>query len=337
MGNNRIIPHSRPTIDVDDIEAVNKIVASGKHADGKTVKKFERAFKEKVGAKYAIATSSGSSALFIALYHHPKNSRVMVPSIGCLALVNAIRLANLIPMVADVHPITLNLLNKPIFELSSNITQDQKIVVFPYMFGNPVGFQTEYDNVKVIEDFAQALGSKRPRKTAIFSFYSNKMIASGYGGMITTNDKKEYSIFKDYLDCDQRKDSKPCFNLKMSDIHATLGLSQLKKLDKFIKKRRKIAEIYSCAFRDNIFDFNPNHVFYRYVIRVKDASSFIKKSHNEGVYCQRPIFRPLHRYFGGTCPVADNVYKEAVSIPIYPSLTEKEICKVIDVVVKLKK
>jgi dTDP-4-amino-4,6-dideoxygalactose transaminase len=200
-------------------------------------------------------------------------------------------------------------------------------------------------DVPIIEDCAQALGSEyaqRPVGTfgiaAIYSFYATKVITTGEGGMVVSNSKDIADRIRDLKTYDQKDDYKIRFNYKMTDIQAALGLGQLQRLDSAIRRRRAIAKQYTTAFKIlslNLPAEDPGHIFFRYVLGLdRDAFSFIQTLANQSVGCNRPIFLPLHRQLKRKgCPVSDNAWKNSLSIPIYPSLTDAEVTTVIDAVI----
>jgi dTDP-4-amino-4,6-dideoxygalactose transaminase len=155
--------------------------------------------------------------------------------------------------------------------------------------------------------------------------------------MVVSNSKDIADRIRDLKTYDQKDDYKIRFNYKLTDIQAALGLAQLERLDTIIGRRRAIAEKYTRAFKIlglNLPPQNSGHIFFRYVLGLNtDSLSFIQALTNKGVGCDRPIFLPLHRQLNRKgCPVSEEAWKNSLSIPIYPSLTDEEVTRVIDAV-----
>jgi dTDP-4-amino-4,6-dideoxygalactose transaminase len=203
--------------------------------------------------------------------------------------------------------------------------------------------------IPVIEDCAQALGSTYKGKPcgrkgiiSIFSLYATKMIAAGEGGVVCTNDKRISENIQDLNNYDMRNSFRVRYNYKMSDLTAGIVLSQLKKLDYFVKRRILIAQQYKKAFSFLPFEFqkalpkaSPN--YYRFVVCSPLAKKIINITRKYKVMCDRPIYKPLHHYLNtgrGDFQGTDYLWKQAISIPIYPALSNKEILTIIDAVHK---
>ncbi|MCK4851693.1 MAG: DegT/DnrJ/EryC1/StrS family aminotransferase, partial [Candidatus Omnitrophica bacterium] len=225
-------------------------------------------------------------------------------------------------------------------------TAGAKAVIVPHMFGNPADLERiEEPGIPLVEDCAHSVGALYGnRRTgsmgrfSILSFYANKMLACGEGGAILSDDGDILDFARDRRDYDEKADYKVRYNCKMTDIQAALGLVQLKRLPDMIRRRKMIAARYDEAFADmhlcppaGEFD----HVYYRYVLRTgKDPAGIIACMREKGIMCSKPVFKPLHRYlemrsgFRNT----DEAYSNALSIPVYPSLTEEERERVIKAV-----
>jgi dTDP-4-amino-4,6-dideoxygalactose transaminase len=207
------------------------------------------------------------------------------------------------------------------------------------MFGNPAELDPLLElGVPVIEDCAQSLGAEYKSRQvgslgeiSVFSFYATKMITTGEGGMILTDDEQTHSRLIERRDYDRKALSPTRYNYKMTDIQAALGLAQLRKLHTFIEKRRHIASLYNDALSK--CDIGLPHetasgcsVFYRYVVMLNGIEQVREKASNAGIACERPVSKPLHRHLQiGECPNSDKAYDCALSIPLYPSLSKEEI------------
>jgi perosamine synthetase len=169
---------------------------------------------------------------------------------------------------------------------------------------------------------------------AIFSFYATKMMATGEGGMVTSNSPEFIARIRDLKTYDGKTADKVRYNYKMTDVQAALGEVQLARLAYFIAQRRKIARTY----RENLKFLNlklpaeiDEHIYYRFVIGLEtDCEGFIRKLAQEAVGCSRPVFLPIHRHLKKDgYPVTDKVWDTSLSIPIYPSLSNSEIERII--------
>ncbi len=339
------IPHSKPTIDQEDIDEVREVLASGMIAQGEKVKEFEEAFARFIGTKYAVACSSGTSALHIALLSLEirNEDEVILPSYVCSSPYLACVHAGAIPRIADVDPLDCNISAEGVKKVKSS---KSRAVIVPHMFGMPAEIgEIEEEGIRIIEDCAQSVGAEYGGMkvgafgaVSVFSFYATKMMTTGEGGMLVTDDKEISARSKEFRDYDMRPLSPPKYNYKMTDFQAALGISQLKKLDSFIDRRRELAAFYM----DRLSEFeislpptfpNRRSVFYRYVIMVDDPDRLRRIALKKGITCERPVFLPLHRSLPSyRCPISEEVYTRALSIPLYPRLSDDETEHVVDTI-----
>ena len=336
------IPHSRPTIGPEEAKAVSEVIESGYIAEGEVVKKFESAFAKRFGVDFAISTNSGTSALHLTLLAMGVGSgdEVIIPSFVCSALLNAVNYTGATPIPADIDPDSYNL---DVADVQRRIKKCTKAIVVPHLFGLAADMKPflEFD-VPVIEDCAQSIGATYhglPAGTigaaAIFSFYATKVITTGEGGMVVCKSEDIAAQIRDLKSYDKREDYKVRFNYKMTDIQAALGIVQLKRLESIIRRRKAIAERYDSAF--SAFDLkrppvDSGHIYFRYVLGLKmDSRPWIQELARMGIICDRPIHFPLHQNLKlSGFPVAEKAWKQSLSIPIYPTLTDEEISRIID-------
>ena len=333
-----IIPHSRPTIDQEDIRAVAEVLASGMIAQGEKVREFENAIAGFVGMKYGVAVSSGTSALHLALLGLGvgPGDEVIMPSYVCSSPYLATVHAGAVPKIVDI---SLEDLNVSAATAKKQLTSRTKAIIVPHMFGTPAELDELSElGVPLIEDCAQSLGAEyRGRRVgcfgelSVFSFYATKMITTGEGGMVLTNNKKFYDRMVDSRDYDRKPLTPVKYNYKMTDFQAALGLNQLNKLDDFIERRRRIASVYNERFSGSDVELPsaPSHkgpVFFRYVIMLQEMAVVQNRARKSGIMCEKPVYMPLHKYLPiFECSNSDRVFDHALSIPLYPSLSEKEI------------
>jgi perosamine synthetase len=332
------IPHSRPTIDHEEIAAVTAVLGSGQLAQGEQVLQFEKDLALLVDVGGAVAVSSGTAALHLSLLALKigEGDEVVIPSFVCPALLNAIRYVRAAPILADIDQESFNI---DVRDLKCRITRKTKAVIVPHMFGLPADIREIVAlGVPVIEDCAQALGSRYKGAPSgsfgalsIFSFYATKVICTGEGGMVAANDGQLLDRIRDLRDYDEKADDRLRYNCKLTDLQAALGLTQLRKLPALISRRRVLARQYDEFLRKRLLPApacppDRDHIYYRYVIRTKRVAELLAAGESVGIAYRRPVFKPLHHYLGMTgYPQTEAAFLETVSLPIYPSLHDEEI------------
>ncbi len=338
--NKRII-HSKPTLDFDDISYVTEAIHRGDLATGNFVREFVSAMSSYTGRNYGIATSNGTAALHLALrsLDVKENDEVIIPSYACNSLLNVVAYCGATPILVDINKDDYNMSYK---DCKAKISSKTKAIILPHMFGKPVK-DIEYFlklGIPIIEDCALSIGASHKGKKvgsfgsiSVFSFYATKMMAAGVGGMVLTDDESLIKSLTSLTSYDNRTMFGESYNYKMSDLQAALGLSQLKKLDRFVEKRKELANKYTSIFKNANIDFAlPPHdgenIFFRYIIKHPNPDLFIEHVKARGVDVAKPIFMPLHSYLGfsdESFPNTSAAYKSSVSIPIYPSLADLDL------------
>lgn len=334
------ISHSMPTIGDLDIKSVSELIGSSSIATGNTVDKLSSVICSYTRRRAAIATSSCTSALHLGLrtLGIGKGDEVILPSFLCYSVLSAVLQTGASPVLVDINENDFNISYE---STSACITKQTKAIIVPHLFGTPVSNIDNFTSlgIPVIEDCAQSLGADHNEKKvgsfgtmSAFSFYATKMIAGGVGGMLALDDESLISKAKDLVMADKRETFGECYNTRMSDIQAALALSQMQRIDLFVRRRRYIAEKYTQLFERGEVDFNiPNpaeSIFYRYIIRHALKDYFIRSVNARGLGCAEPIYKPLHRYLGladSKFPNTSKAFGEAVSIPIYPGLSDEQV------------
>ncbi len=380
-----MIPYSKQFISADDIKSVVKVLKSDFLTQGKQVPRFENKIKNFVGAKYAVAVSSASAALHIsciALGLKKNDILWSVPNTFVASASCGLHCGAKIDFV-DIDEDTNNI---SIYELEKKLKKAKKYgklpkVLIPVHFS---GFPYEQDkvhklskkyNFKIIEDASHALGAKyrninvgscKWSDITVFSFHPVKPITSGEGGMITTNSKEQYKILsklrthgitKKFSELKKKMNTKWYyeqqllgFNYRMSDIHASLGTSQLKKINVFLKHRNKIAKIYDKKLIHPLIVLPKKHkdhfsTYHLYVIKlklnkIKKSYDFIfKKIQSKGIGINlhylpvhlHPLFRKLG-FKSGDFPNSEKYSSCAISIPIYFGIKIKDQEKIIKII-----
>jgi len=325
------IPHSRPSLGIEEERAVIRVLRSGMIGGGEEVGLFERDLERSIRGGRAMAVHTGSAALHLALLGLgvKAGDRVVLPSYTCAAVLNAVNYVGAEPILADVAPETANLDPD---DVKRRLRAGTKAIIAPHMMGRPAPIAAlRALGVPVIEDCAMALGGNvgRTGEVSVFSFYATKMMATGHGGAVASRDRSIARRIADLVQYDTRDDYRVRHNYRMSGLVAALARAQLAKLPDFVKRRRRIADYYYRTL--GLGEPPPGHVFYRFVLRVGSVERFVRFMASRGVECKRPVYRPLHRYFAGTTgeyPGAEELHRHWASIPLYPALRPAEMERV---------
>jgi len=332
-----MIPHSKPTIGEQEIQAVAKVLRRGHLAPGREAAAFEKALTKKVGHSHAFAVHSGSAALHLALLALKVDAarEVILPSYTCAAVLNAVHYVGAVPHLVDSDPATLGPCPDAIGKALSPKTG---AIIFPHMFGCTGRIlEAVATGVPVIEDCAMSIGGKGPSGAlgttgaiAIFSFYATKVMATGHGGAVATSSAKIARCIQDLLSYDERDNYRIRFNYTLADVNAAIGRVQLRRLGSMIRARQTLAKAYHEGLADlpiGLPQADPAnfHIYYRYMIQVPKGRNALQKHlalcHIEA---KPPVYRPLHRLLGlldKDFPVATKLHKQGLSLPIYPELS----------------
>jgi perosamine synthetase len=345
---NAIIPHSKPTLGREEAEAVAEVVRSGMVAQGEKVREFENAFSLKFGFEQSAAVSSGTAGLHLALLalEIGPGDEVIIPSFVCTALLNAVHHAGANPVIADIDPATFNIDPQ---DAIRRITRKTRAIMVPHMFGLPADLDPLLGTgVPVIEDCAQSLGATYQGKPvgrwgaiAVYSFYATKMMTTGEGGMVAGPGNLIEKI-KELRDYDNRPDYRVRFNYKLTDVQASMGLVQLRRLDPFIAQRRLLAGLYADALGAEskgiitLPQDRPGGIYFRFIVRIDSgADALIREMKARGIACERPVHTPLHRYLGlDGYMCSEAALATSISLPIYPGLQADDVSHIANIIIK---
>lgn len=345
-----MIDHSKPTIGREEERAVINVLRSKFLAEGQEVHQFEGEMSNYIGACGALATSTGTLALHLALMSLGINKKdeIITPSYVCRSVLNAILYSGALPVLCDVNREDYNI---SFNDAKSKITRKTKAIIVPHMFGCPAQIDKFKElGILLIEDCAHAIGAEyKGRKTgswgdlSVFSFEGTKYITTGEGGMILANSRRLLNTLRKL----KEPDSLNCVvkhTHRMTNLQAAVGRVQLLKLEQFIKKRKKIVKMYNKAFSLNNVKLpaerqDVKHIFHRYMIQIScDIHKYMNLCNQKEVKVKQPVKPyPLHKYLGVPAynfPNTKYVMKSAVSLPIYPSLTDNQVQYIIEVAKK---
>jgi dTDP-4-amino-4,6-dideoxygalactose transaminase len=338
-----IIPHSRPSLGETEARAVAEVVRSGWLAQGDQVAAFEAAMAKVTGQDQGVAVSSGTAALYLALMALGIGPRdeVIIPSYACTALLQAVRQAGAKPVPVDSDAATYNL--SPTATARA-LTARTKAMIVVHSFGLPADVAAlKGKGIPLIEDCAQTLGVPvrgAPVGSAgdltVCSFYATKMITTGEGGMVLGRREALMARVRALREYDKRDDPEQAFNYKMTDVQAALGLCQAARLETFLARRRAIAARYAEAVRHAggtppVVPSGGTHGYFRFVVQLpRSVDTVLTRAEALGISCQRPVYKPIHRYLGlSGFPESDAAWERTLSIPLYPALSDGEVDRVV--------
>lgn len=366
-----MIPYGKQTIEQDDIQAVVDVLKSDFLTTGPKIAEFEQTVADYVGAKYAVAISNGTSALHAACFAagiEPGDEVITTP-LTFAASANCVLYCGGTPVFADVDPKTYNIDPE---DIQRKITDRTKAIIAVHLAGQPCDMDAIHSIARehgliVIEDGAHALGSVYKGKKVgsmsdmtIFSFHPVKPITTGEGGMIVTDNEDFYKkmiLFRSHGitrdDSMMTRNDGPWFyqqfnlgyNYRITDIQCALGCSQMKKLDRFLARRKEIVARYNEAFADCDNIITPYQLsdtesgWHLYIVQVKkcDRRQVFENMREKGIgvnvhyipVYMHPYYQE-HGYENVHCANAEEIYSHIISLPLYPGLTSEQQDYVID-------
>jgi perosamine synthetase len=334
-----VIQHNKPTLGQAERDAAVRALNSGWIAQGREVEALEDEVCQVLGlgGGHAVALSSGTAALFLALWAlDAKRKRVAIPVYSCAAMRNAVVMAGGEPVPVDVAE------DSPNIDADSALAQRVDMVVVAHMFGVPSRCPAARGAVPIIEDCAQALGARIDGRVVglngaigVFSFYATKMLTTGgQGGLLVSSNRALADAVRDYREFDCRRDRAARFNLQMTDLQAAVGRAQLAQLPNFIARRKDIFASYAAAAlplwpRTTSAGCEPCH--YRAVLRVADPLGVIEHFEQGGIRAIVPIEEWELLADAAAFPRAAALACSTVSIPIFPALTGREVAAIVGV------
>ncbi len=361
----KFIPISQPSIPDDTLEYVKKSIDAGwLSSSGPFIHKFEENFAKFIGSKYAVATNSGTSAIHLALSSLgiKKGDEVIIPAFTMIATVLPILYTGATPVLVDAEPQTGNM---NVSQVKKKITNRTKAIIPVHIYGHPVDMEPLIDlahthSLAIIEDAAEAHGAQYKLKNTwkmvgglgtigCFSFYGNKIITTGEGGMAVTNNKQVAEKIKNLRNLARFPGQyflheEIGFAYRMSSLEAAVGISQLKHIRQFIRRKIQIASLYKKLLSDipylTLCGQAPyaRSVYWQYYLLVKpgspttkqDLKSFLERHGIE----TRDFFVPVHMqpplqkrgfFKGETYPVAEDLSNRGLCIPSGVAISDEDI------------
>lgn len=365
------IPVNTPLLNPKSKEYLNQCIDEGWiSSEGDFVSKFETAFSNYVDRKFGIAVMNGTAALEMAvraLELKPRDE-VIIPTFCIISCAAAVIRNNLTPVLVDCDPYTFNTTAELI---KQKITKKTKAIMVVHTYGLPVKMDeiinlAKKHDLKIIEDAAEMIGQTYNNKKcgsfgdiSIVSFYPNKMITTGEGGMILTDDpilNEKCAYYRNLCFIPEKRfyHEELGWNFRMSNLQAALGLAQLEKIDEYIQKKYEIGRVYNKNLKDlqDFFQLPVEHtdyaknIYWVYSLVLKDQSKSIKKIINylsERKIGTRPFFWPMHEqpvfqkmgYFNNEIfPNAEYIARNGFYLPSGLGITEKEINVVCEAIKK---
>jgi perosamine synthetase len=368
------IPVNEPRLDGNEKKYLNECIETGWiSSEGPFVKQFEQQFAARVGRKYGIAVSNGSAALdaAVAALEIGKEDEVILPTFTIISCAAAIVRAGAVPVLVDCHPHTWNM---NVDQIEAKITPRTKAIMVVHIYGLPVDIEpvlnlAEKYGVQIIEDAAEMHGQTykaRPCGSfgtlSTFSFYPNKHITTGEGGMIVTDDEQLaercYSLRNLCFQPQNRFVHEELgWNFRLSNLQAALGVAQLERLDEFVERKRHIGQLYTKLLSDIPGLQLPlpqtnyaTNIYWVYGIVLNDDLPFDAKEAmrrlGEQKIGTRPFFWPMHEqpvfqkmglFKDELYPVAEKIARRGFYLPSGLALIEEQVKRVVQAVVEVLK
>jgi len=348
------IPVYKPSLVGNEKKYVNQCLDTNWiSSKGEFVQKFECAFSNYVGVNHATAVCNGTCALHLALLALGvgKGDEVIVPTLTYIASANAITYTGATPVFVDSLPTTWQMNPQ---EIKQKISPRTKAILVVHLYGHPCAMNeitkiARQHNLSIVEDCAEALGSRYKNQNvgtfgdiAMFSFYGNKTITTGEGGMVITNDETLADKVKKLKGQGLAKNGEYWhdtigYNYRMTNICAAIGLAQLERIESILEQKQKVANLYKKFLADSSVTIHETNrdIFHSYwmvsiLTQNKQEKESTRKALSQNGVETRPLFHPIHtmpiyKKEGERLPVAQDLSTRGINLPSWPGLTKKEI------------
>lgn len=371
VDNSEFIPVNKPLLNGNEKKYLKMCIDSGWiSSEGPFVKEFEDKFSKRVGRKYGIAVSSGTAALDTAVtaVKLKRNDEIILPAFTIISCAAAIVRTGATPVLVDCNPLTFNM---DVKQVERKITKKTKAIMIVHIYGLPVDVDPILDlarkyNLIIIEDAAEMHGQKYKNKEcgsfgdiSVFSFYPNKVITTGEGGMVLTDNDELFEECKKirnlYFDKERRYIHEEIgWNFRMSNIQAAVGLAQLEQIDKFISRKKRIGELYTELLKDfdslqlpvSKTDYSEN-IYWVYPVVLReglgfDAAEAMRRLLNKNIGTRhffwplhlQPAFQKMGLFENERYPVSEKISKFGFYIPCGLAIMDDQIERVAKIIKK---
>lgn len=357
-----MIPVCEPTIGEAELRNVTECLQTNWiSSQGRFIREFEERFSSYLGVKYGVATTSGTTAIHLALASVgiKEGDEVIMPTFTMIASALPVVYTGATPVVVDAEPETWNM---DVNQIEAKITKGTRAIMPVHIYGHPCDMAAIADialrhGLLVIEDAAEAHGGEyKGRKAgslsdvACFSFYANKIVTTGEGGMVVTDRKEIYeqaSLLKNLAHARERRflHYQVGFNYRMTNIQAAIGLAQMERIDELVEARRRNAQLYNTLLKDIGGVTLPpeeswaKNVYWMYSVLINEAEfgmgseELARKLYEKGIETrpffiplhQQPVFRQMGLFVNEHCPVAERLSVEGINLPSSSSLKASQI------------
>ena len=365
------IPVNAPLVDGNEAKYLQECIKTGWiSSEGPFIKQFEEQFAKRMGRKYGVAVSNGTAALdaSVEALGVGLGDEVIMPTFTIISCIGQIVRAGATPVFVDSDPVTWNM---DVSQIENKITSRTKVIMVVHIFGLPVDMNPVLDiaqryGLQVIEDAAQMHGQNYKGKPcgsfgdiSTFSFYPNKHITTGEGGMIVTNDEQlaeECRVLRNLCFQTEKRfvHERLGWNFRMTNMQAALGLAQLERLDEFVSQKRSMGAKYTklleniegvqlplvrTDYADNIYWIFGMVLDERLGFDAEEAMRRLgdKKIGSRPFFCpmhQQPVLKNMGLFKGESYPVAERLYNQGFYIPSGMALTDEQINKVSETIIK---
>lgn len=356
-----MIPIAKPIIGKDEEKAILEVIASGQLVQGPKVHEFEARFAELCGVEHAVATSSGTTALHIAMLAHQigPSEEVITSPFSFIASANCVLYVGARPVFVDIEP---DFFTIDPAKIEERITPKTRAIIPVHLYGQACDMDAiveiaQKHHLAIIEDACQAHGATYKGRpigsfgTACYSLYATKNMTTIEGGMLVTNDPQiaeRARLIRNHGSPKTYQHVMLGYNMRMTDLVAAVGLVQLKKLKEWNSIRRanaaylseKLSKIKGVVMPKVRAD--AEHVFHQYTIRIPERDNAAQKLREKGVgvgiHYPMPIHKqPLYQDLGycDVLPVAEAACQEVLSLPVHPSLTRDDLDYIVQAVASL--
>ncbi|MDI6886639.1 MAG: DegT/DnrJ/EryC1/StrS family aminotransferase [archaeon] len=363
-----MIPVCVPLLEGKELEYVTDCIKTNWiSSKGKYVEEFEDKFAKYCGCKYGITTTSGTTALHLALasLNVKRGDEVIIPASTMIATAFAVIYCGATPVLVDAEPETWNM---DVNQIEEKITEKTKVIMPVHIYGHPCDMDpimkiaSEHD-LYVVEDAAEAHGAEyKGKKTGgigdvnCFSFYANKIITTGEGGMVVTNNNEiaeKARLLKDLAHSKEKRflHTDVAFNYRMTNIQAAIGMAQFERIDELVQRRRRNAYLYNSLLKDvDGIELPPEkewakNVYWMYAILIEDEfgrsrDELMKKLEEKGIETrmffipmhEQPVFQAMGLFSGEHYLVAEELARKGLYLPSSSGLKEEEIKYICDAI-----